>query len=150
GLGELAGAQDGRRPRHRPGALRAGHRFRVRVREHLLPAQVPGDAVHRAGPVDRGAGRRRAERPAVRDGGTMSDGTDAAPKPGIEAPDKVLITGGAGFIGSTVASACLDAGLTPVVLDNLSTGRREFTEGRIFYEGDIADPALLDKIFTEH
>nr|WP_228554989.1 UDP-glucose 4-epimerase GalE [Catenulispora pinisilvae] len=69
---------------------------------------------------------------------------------GLTAGDKVLITGGAGFIGSTVASACLDAGLVPVILDNLSTGRREFTEGRIFYEGDIADAALLDLVFAEH
>lgn len=63
---------------------------------------------------------------------------------------KVLITGGAGYIGSTVASACLDAGITPVILDNLVTGRREFTGQREFYEGDIADGALLDKIFAEH
>ena len=63
---------------------------------------------------------------------------------------KVLITGGAGYIGSTVASACLDAGITPVILDNLVTGRREFTRDREFYEGDIADGALLDKIFAEH
>ncbi|MHA6759139.1 UDP-glucose 4-epimerase GalE [Streptacidiphilus sp. PAMC 29251] len=63
---------------------------------------------------------------------------------------KVLITGGAGFIGSTVASACLDAGITPVILDNLVTGRREFTEGRAFYQGDIADGPLLDQIFAEH
>ena len=54
---------------------------------------------------------------------------------------KVLITGGAGFIGSTVASACLDAGLVPVVLDDLSTGRREFTAGRHSYEGTITDAA---------
>jgi UDP-glucose 4-epimerase len=63
---------------------------------------------------------------------------------------KVLITGGAGFIGSTVASACLDRGITPVILDNLVTGRREFTSGRIFFEGDIADGALIDKVFAEH
>ncbi|WP_037910987.1 UDP-glucose 4-epimerase GalE [Actinacidiphila yeochonensis] len=63
---------------------------------------------------------------------------------------KVLITGGAGFIGSTVASACLDEGITPVILDNLSTGRREFTEGRAFYEGDIADGDLLDRVFADH
>lgn len=63
---------------------------------------------------------------------------------------KVLITGGAGFIGSTVASACIDAGITPVILDNLVTGRREFAGGREFYEGDIADGALLDKVFAEH
>jgi UDP-glucose 4-epimerase len=63
---------------------------------------------------------------------------------------KVLITGGAGFIGSTVASACLDAGIEPVILDSLVTGRAEFTAGRPFYHGDIADAALLDRIFAEH
>ncbi|WP_043266818.1 UDP-glucose 4-epimerase GalE [Streptomyces sp. CT34] len=63
---------------------------------------------------------------------------------------KVLIAGGAGFIGSTVASACLDSGIVPVILDNLVTGRREFTTDRIFYEGDIADAALLDAVFADH
>ncbi|MEV1009402.1 UDP-glucose 4-epimerase GalE [Streptomyces sp. NPDC049881] len=63
---------------------------------------------------------------------------------------KVLITGGAGYIGSTVAQACLDAGITPVVLDSLVTGRREFTADRAFYEGDISDGALVDRIFAEH
>lgn len=62
---------------------------------------------------------------------------------------KVLISGGAGYIGSTIASACLDAGITPVILDNLATGRREFTSGRLFYEGDISDGALIDRVFTE-
>ncbi|MEU9318922.1 UDP-glucose 4-epimerase GalE [Streptomyces sp. NPDC048295] len=63
---------------------------------------------------------------------------------------KVLIAGGAGYIGSTVASACSDAGITPVVLDNLVTGRREFAQGRAFHEGDIADGPLIDRIFAEH
>ncbi|WP_043621226.1 UDP-glucose 4-epimerase GalE [Nonomuraea candida] len=63
---------------------------------------------------------------------------------------RVLITGGAGYIGSTVASACLDAGIDPVILDSLVTGRREFTEGRVFYEGDISDGPLIDKIFAEN
>jgi UDP-glucose 4-epimerase len=63
---------------------------------------------------------------------------------------KVLITGGAGFIGSTIASACLDCGITPVILDSLIAGRREFTRNRIFYEGDIADGAMIDKIFADH
>lgn len=63
---------------------------------------------------------------------------------------RVLITGGAGFIGSTVASACEDAGISLVVLDDFSTGRREFVTGRICYEGDIADGALLDTVFADH
>ncbi|MFF5295802.1 UDP-glucose 4-epimerase GalE [Paractinoplanes globisporus] len=63
---------------------------------------------------------------------------------------KVLIAGGAGFIGSTIASCLIDAGHQPVILDNLVTGRREFCEGRPFYEGDIADRAVVDRIFDEH
>lgn len=62
----------------------------------------------------------------------------------------ILVTGGAGFIGSTIASAALDAGHRPVVLDNLVTGRREFAAGRTFYEGDIADRALVHRIFDEN
>ena len=63
---------------------------------------------------------------------------------------KVLITGGAGYIGSTVASACEDAGHEVVILDDFSTGRREFVGDRAVYEGDFADEALLDRVFTEH
>jgi UDP-glucose 4-epimerase len=63
---------------------------------------------------------------------------------------KVLITGGAGFIGSTIASALLDAGHVPVILDSFVTGRREFVDGRIHYEGDIADPSVLRTVFDEH
>lgn len=37
-----------------------------------------------------------------------------------------------------------------MILDNLVTGRREFAEGRDFYEGDIADGALIDRVFAEH
>lgn len=63
---------------------------------------------------------------------------------------KVLVTGGAGYIGSTVCSALLDAGHTPVILDSLITGKKEFTQGREFYCGDIADEALLDSILSAH
>jgi UDP-glucose 4-epimerase len=67
-----------------------------------------------------------------------------------ESTVKVLISGGAGFIGSTIASAAIDAGLTPVILDSLVTGKREFTRGRIFYHGDICDGSLVDEIFAGH
>ncbi|HUV15061.1 MAG TPA: UDP-glucose 4-epimerase GalE [Pelolinea sp.] len=63
---------------------------------------------------------------------------------------KILITGGAGFIGSTICSALEDNSHTPVVLDSLVTGRVEFTKGRAFYQGDIADGALVKKVFAEH
>lgn len=63
---------------------------------------------------------------------------------------KVLITGGAGYIGSTIASALEDAGHTPVILDSLVNGRVEFTRGRAFYPGDIADTDLLTRIVGEH
>jgi UDP-glucose 4-epimerase len=63
---------------------------------------------------------------------------------------KVLITGGAGYIGSTIALACSDAGHSPLILDNLSTGLRLFADRYPFYEGDIADGPLVRKIFTDH
>ena len=63
---------------------------------------------------------------------------------------KVLITGGAGYIGSTIASCCADAGITPVILDDFSTGLRVFGERFACYEGDIADVDLLQRVFTEH
>lgn len=63
---------------------------------------------------------------------------------------KVLITGGAGYIGSTICSALEDNGHTPVILDSLVTGRAEFTVGRTFYKGDIADQTLVAQIFKDH
>ncbi|WP_435768488.1 UDP-glucose 4-epimerase GalE [Nocardioides sp. SYSU DS0651] len=62
----------------------------------------------------------------------------------------VLVTGGAGYIGSTVVSALGDAGHRPVVLDDLSTGRREFLRGHTAYVGDVADRRLLRRIVAEH
>jgi len=63
---------------------------------------------------------------------------------------KVLVTGGAGYIGSTTAKALEEAGHTPVILDSLLSGPRAFVRDRIFYEGDIADRALLRRIVEEH
>ncbi len=63
---------------------------------------------------------------------------------------KVLVTGGAGYVGSTICSALIDNGLTPVILDSLITGRDEFVQDKLFYKGDIGDKAVLTKIFEEH
>lgn len=63
---------------------------------------------------------------------------------------KVLVTGGAGYIGSTICSALKDTGHTPIILDSLITGRVEFTQGHVFYKGDIADRSLLERVFQEH
>lgn len=63
---------------------------------------------------------------------------------------KVLVTGGAGYIGSTINSALKDAGHTPVILDSLVTGRIEFTRGHIVYQADIADRLAVEQIFREH
>ena len=50
---------------------------------------------------------------------------------------KVLITGGAGYIGSSIASCCADAGITPVILDDFSTGLRVLGQRFACYEGDV-------------
>ncbi|WP_240747586.1 NAD-dependent epimerase/dehydratase family protein, partial [Microbacterium sp. K33] len=63
---------------------------------------------------------------------------------------KVLITGGAGYIGSTVATACIEAGIDVVILDDLSTGLRSFGEGRNLYVGDIADGSVVEALLADH
>jgi UDP-glucose 4-epimerase len=63
----------------------------------------------------------------------------------------VLVTGGAGYIGSHAVLALTDGGRDVVVIDDLSNGVRELVPaGVAFHEGSIADRALLDRIFTEH
>src|SRR5690606_11414484 len=62
----------------------------------------------------------------------------------------VLVTGGAGYIGSHTAAALLERGEDVVVIDNLQTGHKAALLGGTLYEGDIRDGALLDKIFTSH
>jgi UDP-glucose 4-epimerase len=62
----------------------------------------------------------------------------------------VLVTGGAGYIGSHAVLALKDAGFPVTVIDNLVTGFRwAIPEGVVFYEGDVADAALLDQIVAE-
>src|SRR3954454_13590090 len=63
---------------------------------------------------------------------------------------KVLVTGGAGYIGSTTCKALEEAGHPPVVLDSLLTGPRAFVRDRIFYEGDVGDRELISQVVDEH
>jgi UDP-glucose 4-epimerase len=63
---------------------------------------------------------------------------------------KVLVTGGAGYIGSTTAKALEEAGHVPIILDSLLSGPLAFVRDRIFYEGDIGDRDLLARIVAEH
>ncbi len=61
----------------------------------------------------------------------------------------VLVTGGAGYIGSHVTLALLDRGEDVVIIDDLSTGRRELLDPRArFVEGSIGDRALLERTFA--
>ena len=65
-------------------------------------------------------------------------------------PVPVLVTGGAGYIGSHAVLALLDRGWPVAVIDNLTTGFRFAVPDQVpFYEGDIEDPALLARIFAE-
>lgn len=63
---------------------------------------------------------------------------------------KVLLTGGAGYLGSITAKALEASGHTPVILDSLLSGPRRFVGDRIFYEGDIADRALVRRVVADH
>lgn len=63
---------------------------------------------------------------------------------------KVLVTGGAGYIGSTICSALSDNGHGVVVLDSLVKGSPTFITDKIFYKGDISDKEILRRILGEH
>ncbi len=71
---------------------------------------------------------------------------------------KILVTGGAGYIGSHTCVELLNKGYEVVVIDNFynsspeSIKRVQEITGKsvALYEGDVRDAALLDKIFTEH
>lgn len=64
---------------------------------------------------------------------------------------KVLVTGGAGFIGAHMALALIDRGETVVILDNLSTGvRASVPSAAEFVAGDVGDAELLKELFASH
>jgi len=61
---------------------------------------------------------------------------------------RTLVTGGAGYIGGTVASLLLSQGHEPTIFDNLCHSRREMVPASVrFIEGDIGDRGLIERIF---
>lgn len=63
---------------------------------------------------------------------------------------KVLVTGGAGYIGTHAVKELLNSGYEVIIIDNLSTGKRENLDERAkFYEGDLADVNFLRDIFAQ-
>lgn len=63
---------------------------------------------------------------------------------------KVLVTGGAGYIGSTICSALEDNGHIPVVIDSFVTGNPDFVSDKVFYKGDIGNHDLVEKLLKDH
>ncbi|MBI3985246.1 MAG: UDP-glucose 4-epimerase GalE [Candidatus Levybacteria bacterium] len=64
---------------------------------------------------------------------------------------KILVTGGAGYIGSFMVKTLLDRGDEVVVFDSLERGRKEAVDTRArLVEGDIKDRLALEKLFKEH
>jgi len=62
----------------------------------------------------------------------------------------VLVTGGAGYIGSHTVKALRTAGFQPVILDNFSTGHRSFVKETPLVEGDLCNPADLTNAFIKY
>ncbi|CDG18844.1 UDP-glucose 4-epimerase GalE [Xenorhabdus doucetiae] len=71
---------------------------------------------------------------------------------------EILVTGGMGYIGSHTCVQMLEAGMTPIIIDNLCNANREVLARiealtgvqPLFYEGDIRDEAFLDAVFSRH
>lgn len=63
---------------------------------------------------------------------------------------KVLVVGGAGYIGSHMVKMLLSVGHEVVTLDNLSSGYRDAVLGGVFIEGDLADNNCLNQVFADH
>jgi UDP-glucose 4-epimerase len=63
----------------------------------------------------------------------------------------ILVSGGAGYIGSHMVKVLIERGIPVVVLDNLVTGHRQAVhQEAIFYQGDISDESLITEIVQQH
>ena len=62
----------------------------------------------------------------------------------------VLVTGGAGYIGSHTCKTLAQRGITPVVLDNLVYGHREAVRWGPFHAGDIGDADLVRRLVRQY
>jgi UDP-glucose-4-epimerase GalE len=62
----------------------------------------------------------------------------------------ILVTGGAGYIGSHTVKALKLAGFTPVIFDNFSTGHRSFVRDTLLFEGDLRNPADLEAALAKY
>lgn len=63
---------------------------------------------------------------------------------------KVLVTGGAGYVGSQVCQTLMDNGLEPIIIDLIDDGLKRVVGKYTFYSGTISDNDLIDKVFDEH
>lgn len=63
---------------------------------------------------------------------------------------RILVVGGAGYIGSHMVKMLLDTGHDVITLDNLSSGHRDAVLGGIFIEGDLSDIACLNRLFEQY
>ena len=76
--------------------------------------------------------------------------TSAHPPASPTLPVRVLVVGGAGYIGSHMVKHLLRQGCDVVTYDNLSTGYRDAVLGGEFVLGDLADKAALETLFSSH
>lgn len=64
--------------------------------------------------------------------------------------ETILVVGGAGYIGAHMVKALVAAGYRVIILDDLSTGHREFTNDGLFIHGSLGDRSVVDALFSEY
>jgi UDP-glucose 4-epimerase len=68
----------------------------------------------------------------------------------VRGTEMILVTGGAGYVGSHCVRALVELGYEVVVLDNLSQGRRDAVLSQHFVEGDLLDTEALKRTFAAY